>query len=227
MTELGLFPLGIALLPSELLPLHIFEDRYKELIGECLADEAEFGLVFADDDGIRDIGTRARVSEVLTEFEDGRLNILAEGGERFRLDELTDGRAFHTGLVSPVLDEDDPAGDAAIAEALRLFERLREVTESEVDVPEPETPQLSYVLAGKVELSSETKLELLSELSERRRMERVQDLLADAVLTAQRIRRAAERAVDERQGRPRMSDAAIAAAKRTPLGMFPPSGRRE
>jgi Lon protease-like protein len=194
MTELGLFPLGIALLPSELLPLHIFEDRYKELIGECLADEAEFGLVFADDDGIRDIGTRARVSEVLTEFEDGRLNILAEGGERFRLDELTDGRAFHTGLVSPVLDDDDPAGDAAIGEALRLFERLREVTESEVDVPEPETPQLSYVLAGKVELSSETKLELLSELSERRRMERVQDLLADAVLTAQRIRRAAERA---------------------------------
>jgi len=194
MTELGLFPLGIALLPSELLPLHIFEDRYKELIGECLADEAEFGLVFADDDGIRDIGTRARVSEVLTEFEDGRLNILAEGGERFRLDELTDGRAFHTGLVSPVLDEDDPAGDVAIAEALRLFERLREVTESEVHVPEPETPHLSYVLAGKVELSSETKLELLSELSERRRMERVQDLLADAVLTAQRIRRAAERA---------------------------------
>ena len=134
-------------------------------------------------------------SEVLTEFEDGRLNILAEGGERFRLDELTDGRAFHTGLVSPVLDEDDPAGDAAIAEALRLFERLREVTESEVDVPEPETAAtLVCSRGGRSELSSETKLELLSELSERRRVERVQDLLADAVLTAQRIRRAAERA---------------------------------
>ena len=83
MTELGLFPLGIALLPTELLPLHIFEDRYKELIGECLEEDGEFGLVYADDDGIRDVGTRARVSEVITRFEDGRLNILVEGGERF------------------------------------------------------------------------------------------------------------------------------------------------
>jgi ATP-dependent Lon protease len=194
MEELGLFPLGIALLPSELLPLHIFEDRYKELIGECLEDEGEFGLVYADDDGIRDVGTRARVSEVITRFEDGRLNILVEGGERFRLDELTDSRSFQTGLVSPVVDEDDPADDAAIAEALRLFARLREVTESEVGVPEAGTLQLSFALAGRVELAAETKIELLREVSERRRIERVQDLLADAVLTAQRVRRAAERA---------------------------------
>ena len=51
MDELGLFPLGIVLLPTEHLPLHIFEDRYKELIGECLEGEGEFGLVYADDDG--------------------------------------------------------------------------------------------------------------------------------------------------------------------------------
>ena len=194
MTELGLFPLGIALLPTELLPLHIFEDRYKELIGECLEDDGEFGLVYADDDGIRDVGTRARVSEVITRFEDGRLNILVEGGERFRLDELTEGRLFNTGLVSRIVDEDDPADAEAITEALRLFTTLREVTESEVGVPESETPQLSFVLAGKVELSSDVKIELLREVSERRRIERVQDLLAEAVLTAQRIRRAAERA---------------------------------
>ena len=68
------------------------------------------------------------------------------------------------------------------------------MTESEVGVPESETPQLSFVLAGKVELSSDVKIELLREVSERRRIERVQDLLAEAVLTAQRIRRAAERA---------------------------------
>ena len=58
MTELGLFPLGIVLLPGEQLPLHIFEERYKELIGECLDGDGEFGLVYADDDGIRDVGTR-------------------------------------------------------------------------------------------------------------------------------------------------------------------------
>jgi len=192
--ELGLFPLGIVLLPSEHLPLHIFEERYKELIEECLESDEEFGLVYADDDGIRDVGTRARVVEVLSRFDDGRLNILVEGGERFRLDELTDGRSFDTGEVSPVEDEDDPADSASIDEAIRLFGVLREVTESEVEAPESDAPQLSFALAGKVELPAEVKLELLREVSERRRIDRVQDLLENAALTAQRVRRAAERA---------------------------------
>jgi ATP-dependent Lon protease len=194
MDELGLFPLGIVLLPTEQLPLHIFEERYKELIGECLDEDGEFGLVYADDDGLRDLGTRARVVEVLTRFEDGRLNILVQGGDRFRLTELTDGRSFSTGLVTPIDDADDPAEDASVDEALRLFGLLREVTESEVDVPDRSQPQLSFALAGKVELPPDDKLGLLGETSERLRMELVQELLANAVLTAQRVRRAAERA---------------------------------
>ena len=194
MDELGLFPLGIVLLPTEQLPLHIFEERYKELVSECLDQEAEFGLVYADDDGLRDIGTRAHIVEVLTRFEDGRLNILVEGGERFRLTELTDGRSFNTGLVAPIEDADDPAETAALDEALRLFEQLREVTESEVDAPDRDIPQLSFALAGKVELPSDEKLALLAETSERQRIELVQELFAHAVLTAQRVRRAAERA---------------------------------
>jgi len=117
--ELGLFPLGVVLLPTERLPLHIFEERYKELIDECLETDGEFGLVYADDDGLRDLGTRARVVEVLTRFEDGRLNILVEGGDRFRLTELTDGRSFNTGLVAPIDDGDDPAEEPAVDEALQ------------------------------------------------------------------------------------------------------------
>ena len=192
--ELGLFPLGVVLLPTERLPLHIFEERYKELIGECLETDGEFGLVYADDDGLRDLGTRARVVEVLTRFEDGRLNILVEGGERFRLTELTDGRSFNTGLVTPVDDGDDPAARTAVDEALRLFGALREVTESDVDIPADDAPQLSFALAAKVELPADDKLALLAETSERVRMEQVQELLANALLTAQRVRRAAERA---------------------------------
>ena len=91
MSELGLFPLGIVLLPSEQIPLHIFEERYQELISDCLDLEQEFGLIFADDEGLREIGTRAAVTEVLDRFDDGRLNIVVEGGERFRLLELTTG----------------------------------------------------------------------------------------------------------------------------------------
>jgi Lon protease-like protein len=194
MEELGLFPLGLVLLPTEQVPLHIFEERYKELIGECLETDAEFGLVYADDDGIRDVGTRARIVEVLTRFEDGRLNILVQGRDRFRLDELTDGRSFHTGNVESVEDADDPAEQDAVDEALRLFGKLRELTGSDVEMPEAGASQLSFALAGKVELPVGDKLELLRTVSERRRMELVQDLLATALLTAQRVRRAAERA---------------------------------
>jgi ATP-dependent Lon protease len=194
MDELGLFPLGVVLLPTEQLPLHIFEERYQELIGECLEQDGEFGLVYADDDGLRDVGTRARVVEVLTRFEDGRLNILVEGGERFRLAELTDGRSFNTGLVAPIEDVDDPSEGVAVEEALRLFGALRELTDSEVDIPDSSSPQLSLELAAKVELPPDEKLALLAETSERVRMQQVQELLANALLTAQRVRRAAERA---------------------------------
>jgi len=192
--ELGLFPLGLVLLPTERVPLHIFEDRYKELISECLAHDTEFGLVYTDTDGIRDVGTRARVTEVLTRFEDGRMNILVEGGERFRLDELTDGRTYETGRVTPVEDEEDTADATAVEDAMRVFGMLREVTGSDVEPPDPVSPQLSYELAGKVELAPGEKLALLREVSERRRMELVQQLLEHAVLAAQRVRRAADRA---------------------------------
>ncbi|MDX6471940.1 MAG: ATP-dependent Lon protease, partial [Gaiellaceae bacterium] len=91
MDEIGLFPLEIVLLPSERVPLHIFEPRYQELIGECIEEGREFGLIFADGDGVREVGTRARVVDVLEEFSDGRLNIVVEGGARFRVQRLTRG----------------------------------------------------------------------------------------------------------------------------------------
>jgi len=90
--EIGLFPLELVLLPTERVPLHIFEPRYKELIGECLRSGDEFGLVLQDDQGRREIGTRAAVVEVLQVFDDGRMNVIVEGHERFRLRELTSGR---------------------------------------------------------------------------------------------------------------------------------------
>jgi Lon protease-like protein len=192
--ELGLFPLGIVLLPTEQVPLHIFEERYKELIAECLEDDEEFGLVYADGDGVREIGTRAVVIDVLARLEDGRMNVVVEGRDRFRLLELTEGRSFHTGSVEPFLDEDDPADAESVAGALELFHRLKELTGSEVDVPAAESPQLSYELAARVELAAEAKQALLQEVSERVRVERVGELLTEANLTVQRQRRAAERA---------------------------------
>ncbi len=194
MSELGLFPLPLVLLPTEQVPLHIFEERYKELIDECVEEDQAFGLVFAEGDGIHEIGTSASVLEVLTRFDDGRMNILVEGVERFRVEEITDSRSFQTGLTSPVLDDDDPADDETIEKAIELFGRLKEVTGSDVEVPGADSPQLSYALAARVELDPEVKQALLQDTSERDRLERVCELLVDAAVTVERHRRAAERA---------------------------------
>lgn len=194
MADIGLFPLPMVLLPTEQVPLHIFEDRYKELIAECLEQDEAFGLLYAGGEGIRDVGTHAVVVEVLTRFEDGRMNVLVEGGERFRVQELTGGRSFQTGRTAPLLDDDDPAGAEAIEHALELFDQLREATASEVEPPPADSPQLSYALAARVELDPEIKQILLQATSERVRLERVCELLVEAAATVERHRRAAERA---------------------------------
>jgi Lon protease-like protein len=192
--EIGLFPLGIVLLPTEQIPLHIFEERYKELIGECLERDEEFGLVLADDDGIRDVGTRAAVIEVIERLDDGRLNIVVEGRERFRLRELTQGRAFHTGDVEAVEDQQDPADPADAEEALRLFATLVELTGAEVETPEPDHPVLSFAIAARFELAPDVKQQLLQATSERERMKQVCEILARAAETVERQREIAARA---------------------------------
>lgn len=194
MAEIGLFPLPMVLLPTEQVPLHIFEDRYKELIGECIEEDRAFGLLYAHGEGIQEIGTHAVVLEVLTRFDDGRMNILVEGRDRFRVHELTSGRSFQTGKTSPLLDDDDPADAGAMERALGLFENLRELTGSEVEAPPEDSAQLSYALAARVELDPEIKQGLLQATSERVRLDRVCELLVDAAATVERHRRAAERA---------------------------------
>src|SRR6266571_8557297 len=117
MEEIGLFPLGIVLLPTERVPLHIFEERYRELVGESLADDRRFGLVFADDDGVRSMGTKAAVAQVLNRFPDGRMNIIVEGEERFTIVRMTGGRSFDMAEVELVEDEPDSGPQAEQVEA--------------------------------------------------------------------------------------------------------------
>jgi Lon protease-like protein len=152
MDEIGLFPLGIVLLPSERVPLHIFEPRYQELIGECLEDRREFGLIFADDDGVREVGTRARVVDVLDELEDGRLNVVIEGGARFRVERLTRGRTFLTAVVEPVSDETGSWDATVVQLALEAFRALAVVAGAEPDEVEETAAELSFELAAQVEL---------------------------------------------------------------------------
>jgi len=203
MAELGLFPLGIVLLPTEQIPLHIFEDRYQELIGECLDEETEFGLIYADEAGLREIGTRAGVTEVLDRFDDGRLNIVVEGRERFRLLELTDGRSFQTGVVDPLDEDHDPAESGDSERALELFRRLVELTGAEVEPPPPDGAQLSFELAGRFEFAPELKQRLLQLTSERERVKLLTELLTAAATAVEREQDVAKRAASNGKVEPR------------------------
>jgi Lon protease-like protein len=195
-SELGLFPLPIVLVPTERIPLHIFEPRYLELIAECHETESDFGLVLATGDGaVHEIGTRASVLEVF-ELDDGRLNIVVEGGERFRLLELTDGRAFKTGVVEPVDDDDDPADGTTTDKALTLFRELARVAESDVDVPAADSESLDFELAARVDFGVDAKQELLASTSPRVRMTRLVELLElsiDAMRRERELRELAAR----------------------------------
>src|SRR4028118_1046801 len=84
-------------MPGAPLPLHIFEDRYKQMVNECLEQESEFGMVFADESGTREVGCTARIVELVERYEDGRMLILVEGSRRFRLNTVPTGKPFHTG----------------------------------------------------------------------------------------------------------------------------------
>ncbi len=196
MPELGLFPLPIVLVPTERIPLHIFEPRYRELIAECLATGNDFGLVLATGDGaVHEIGTRASVRQVIETLDDGSSNVVVEGGARFRLLELTGGRSFTTGEVAPVDDDDDPAEPADTVRALSLFAQLAEEAESDVDLPDESSAQLDFELAARVDFGVEAKQELIALTSPRKRMTRLTELL-ELAITAIRL----EKTVHERAG---------------------------
>jgi ATP-dependent Lon protease len=193
--ELGLFPLTLVLVPTERVPLHIFEPRYKELVADCIERGEEFGLVLAAGDGaVHEVGTRAAVAEVLERLPDGRMNIVIEGGDRFRLLELTSGHSYATAEVEEVVDEDDPADAAETARALELFGELAETAGADVDTPSQDSPLLDFELTARVDFGVEAKQELLASTSPRERMTKLVGLLETALESVRLERELQQRA---------------------------------
>ena len=100
MSDIPLFPLNVVLMPGAPLPLHIFEDRYKQMVNECLEQESEFGMVFADESGTRKVGCTAKIVELVERYDDGRMLILVEGSRRFRLNNVLTGKPYYVGRSS-------------------------------------------------------------------------------------------------------------------------------
>src|SRR4051794_39170510 len=177
-----LFPLDLVLLPSEVVPLHIFEERYKLMIGECLEADGEFGIVWLGDDGLRSIGCTARVTQVLAELEDGRMNILVAGGRPFRLLRRIDDMPYPAGDVE-ILDEggDDAAELELAAEAReRYADLVEQVTDERPSADDLEDLD-AYGMAATIDFDAGSKQELLELRSEQERLLRVRDLFTATV----------------------------------------------
>jgi Lon protease-like protein len=182
MSRLGLFPLGLVLVPTERVPLHIFEPRYKELIGECIETGSEFGVLLEKPSGeTHEVGTRASVAEVLQSLPDGRMDIVVQGGDRFRLIELQHDRAFLSGTVEEVRDEEDPPEAADVERALEAFARLQETVGSRKAPPDQESPLLDFEIVARVDFGVSQKQELIELASPRLRFARLAELLEHAL----------------------------------------------
>ncbi len=171
---LGLFPLGIVLLPDEVVPLHIFEERYKKLIGERL-EGGEFGIVLAEEDTVRECGTAARVVELIEELDDGRMNVLVRGGRRFRIIEVYAPDDPEAEYLSAEVDyyrdaepEASPELRSAVLAVYRKMLALMDV-ESPLDLVGDES--LSFRIAASVGFGVPLKQEMLESLSEEQRLE--------------------------------------------------------
>lgn len=192
-----LFPLGIVALPTELIPLHIFEDRYRRMIERCLAaapdsPEREFGIVWLSDEELKDVGCTCEVERVLERMDDGRLNIVARGTSPFRLLERQDELPYPAGVVEFL--DDEPEREAAGDDARQLYRDLVEqATDRELD--DDELAQMdAYRMAATVEFATDAKQDLLELRSEGARMRLLATLLRAALERLALIDRAQTRA---------------------------------
>ncbi|MGA6986125.1 MAG: LON peptidase substrate-binding domain-containing protein [Terriglobales bacterium] len=194
-----IFPLELVLLPGVPLPLHIFEPRYKEMIAECLDQKKPFGVVRASSDGVADIGCTAEIMSVTKKYDDGRMDILTRGVERFEEIQVNQERSFLQAEISLVQDEDDdedtdkdePGQPMAemVTQAVRLHAEIAKLAGTEPSGPDEQAANLSFLLAGSLPLDLDFKQSLLSTLSEAKRLEAVIGYL-EAILPG--LRRAAK-----------------------------------
>ena len=193
--DLGLFPLGLVLLPGERVPLHLFEPRYRQLMADCVLDDCPFVILQDHGEGASPIGCTARFVALGRRFVDGRLNVTVSGGRVVRVLEQTSGRMYLSAWVEEVADEAPDAPDELQDEVRELFARLvAEIAGAGHAPPIRDDVPLSYALAGMIEMPAEPKQDLLECRDEEVRLSMVRDILASALQGADNERIAAARA---------------------------------
>jgi Lon protease-like protein len=192
--DFPLFPLGLVALPSELIPLHIFEERYKTMIGHCLEEESEFGIVWLADDGLRPIGCACEIAEVLERLPDGRINLLARGTRPFRIDARQDELPYPAAAVEFLDDRDEETDAGAAATAQEAYAELVQQATDRTPDPDELADMTAYQMAATVEFGLDAKQGLLDLRSETARLKLVTRLFRAALKRLDFVERAQARA---------------------------------
>jgi Lon protease-like protein len=173
-----LFPLGLVLLPKTPLPLHIFEERYKLMIGECLREDREFGIVYFSAADIQTAGCTARIEKVLKRYEDGRLDILTSGQRRFLIKEMFDYKPYLEARVS-FFDDEAHADESFCRDLAQRAAALLKQAASSLEVQAAhdfaaadDFKSISFLIAGNDGFSPEEKQRFLEMTSTRERLEK-------------------------------------------------------
>ena len=189
-----LFPLPLVMLPSEVVPLHIFEDRYRQMIDGCLEGETEFGIVWLSDDGLKEIGCSAQVTQLIERTDDGRMNILVRGTQPFRLLRRVEHLAYPAGDVE-FLDEQEGEVDPEAADEAR--ERYADLV-GRVSSNRPDPGDLSeldaYAMAATIDFAPDAKQPLLELRSEDDRLRLAAELFESTLKRLDELEAAGERA---------------------------------
>ena len=169
--SLPIFPLGVVLYPRERLPLHIFEQRYKDMVGFCLQEQQPFGVVLFDEGEMADVGCTARITEIVTRYDDGRMDIMVTGERRFKLLEVRQEFTYTTASVELVRELDEPLQrdltERAITQHMKLLELAGRTVRPSLyqDVRE-----VSFVMAHNAGLTLKQKQRVLELSTENERI---------------------------------------------------------
>jgi Lon protease-like protein len=189
-----LFPLGIVALPTESVPLHIFEDRYRTMIDECLQHEKEFGIVWMAEEELKPIGCACEIERVLERLEDGRMNIMVRGTRPFRLVARQDDLPYPAGVVEFLGEHPEEVDSEAIHTTRELYaELVNQATDRELSAEELQDLD-AYRMAATVEFGTDAKQELLELRSENARMRLLTLLFRAAIKRMELVERAQARA---------------------------------
>jgi len=168
-----IFPLGIVVYPNEKLNLHIFEERYKQLVNFCFSEQKPFGIPTVINDKVSDTGTLVTVMEIVKTYEDGRMDIRTEGGSVFKILEVvkTVPDKLYSGAIVNYPPNNEGRNIIMMRKVVEDIRELHKLLNVSKDFKKHDDELVSYDVAHHAGLSLEEEYELLGLMYESQRLE--------------------------------------------------------